>query len=348
VPIYGPLGVADLPRTLDEAVDVAVAAHRDGRSPAVLPVVPLMHGTGLFNTMGALLVGGRAVLTRPGAMDPAHVWETVAAQAVDTVIVAGNAVCQPLVDELVRAEAAGTPHDLSHLSGVLSSGTSLSDRLKAALHSRAELTITDAIASSEGGPFAFAVTRSTDDLPARFFPVPATAVLGEGDRLLQPGDDATGVLAYRGPMPLGYHGDPARTATTFRTVDGVRWSVPGDLARLEADGSISFLGRGSGVVNTGGEKVHPAEVEAALLAHPAVTDAVVVGLPDDVWGEVVAAVVASPAAGPGFDEELRTWVRGTLAGYKVPRRLRVVAELPRTPTGKLELAWARRAAAGEV
>jgi 3-oxocholest-4-en-26-oate---CoA ligase len=339
VPIFGPLGHTSLPATLDEAVEIAVAARSTGRAPATMPIVPLMHATGLFNTMGALLVGGRAVTARPGRLDPRHIWETVAGQRVGTIIVAGNAVCQPLVDELRAAERAGTPHDLSSLRGMISSGTAFSDRLKQAFHERAQVTITDAIASSEGGPFAFAITRSVADLPSRFFPVPATRVIGADDRILEPGSAEVGVLAYSGPMPLGYYKDTAKTATTFRTIDGVRYSIPGDHARLDADGAIHFLGRRSGVINTGGEKVHPQEVENALLTHPDVTDCAVVGVPDPTWGESVAAVVATPAA--PAERELQDWVRRTLAGYKVPRRIVLVEHLPRTPTGKLEVARAR-------
>jgi 3-oxocholest-4-en-26-oate---CoA ligase len=140
-------------------------------------------------------------------------------------------------------------------------------------------------------------------------------------------------------MPLGYYKDTAKTATTFRMIDGVRYSVPGDHARLDADGAIRFLGRRSGVINTGGEKVHPQEVENALLTHPDVTDCAVVGVPDPRWGESVAAVVATPAA--LAERELQDWVRRTLAGYKVPRRVVLVEHLPRTPTGKLEVARAR-------
>jgi acyl-CoA synthetase (AMP-forming)/AMP-acid ligase II len=304
-----------------------------------MPVVPLMHATGLFNTMGALLVGGRAVATRPGGLDPRHVWETVAAQRAGTIIVAGNAVVQPLVDELRAAEEAGTPHDLSSLRAAISSGTVFSDGLKQALHERAPMTITDAIASSEGGPFAFAITQSVDDLPSRFFPVPATKVISPDDRILEPGSGEVGVLAYSGPMPLGYYKDSAKTATTFRTIDGVRYAIPGDHAELDADGAIRFLGRSSGVINTGGEKVHPQEVENALLTHPDVTDCAVVGIPDPTWGESVAAVVATPAA--PAERELQDWVRRTLAGYKVPRRIVLVDRLPRTPTGKLEVARAK-------
>ncbi|GHE80452.1 putative fatty-acid-CoA ligase FadD [Amycolatopsis deserti] len=340
IPVFRPLGVSTLPATLSEAVDIAIEAHAEGRAPATMPVVPLMHATGLFNSMGALLVGGRVITARRGGLDPRHVWETVAAQRVGTVIVAGNAVCQPLVDELVAAEQAGTPYDLSSLRSVLSSGTKLSDRLKRALHERADVTITDAIASSEGGPFAFAITSSVDDLPARFFPVPATKVIGKEDREVVPGSGETGVLAYSGPMPLGYYKDSAKTSTTFRTIDGVRYAIPGDLAELEADGAIRFLGRGSGVINTGGEKVHPQEVEDALLSHPDVTDSVVVGVPDDTWGERVAAVVATSNE-TLTEQDLQAWVRRTLAGYKVPRSVVLLPKLPRTPTGKLEVPWAK-------
>lgn len=348
VPIFHPLGVTELPATLDEAVAIAVEAHREGRAPTTMPVVPLMHATGLFNTMGALMVGGRAVTARQGGLDPEHVWDTVAEQRVDTVIVAGNAVCRPLVDELVRAEQAGKSHDLSSVRRILSSGTALSDPLKQALHERAEVTVIDAIASSEGGPFAFAMTSSVRDLPARFFPVPATRVIGTDDRFVEPGSDEAGHLAYCGPMPLGYYKDTEKSATTFRTIDGVRYAIPGDLARIESDGAIRFLGRGSGVINTGGEKVHSQEVENVLLTHPAVTDCVVVGVPDETWGERVAAVVAVPPGTTVTVDELRDWVRRSLAGYKVPRSVVLTETLPRTPTGKLEIAWARKTAQDSV
>jgi acyl-coenzyme A synthetase/AMP-(fatty) acid ligase len=257
--------------------------------------------------------------------------------------VAGNAVCRPLVDELVRAEQDGASHDLASLRRVLSSGTALSDELKAALHERAEVTVIDAIASSEGGPFAFATTNSVADLPSRFYPVPATRVFGPDDVEVRPGSGGIGMLAYSGPMPLGYHGDPEKSDATFRIIDGVRWSQPGDLVEVLDDGAVRFLGRGSGVINTGGEKVHPAEVEEALLSHPAVRDAVVVGVPDDVWGQRVGAVVAVGEGGAVTGAELADHVRGRLAGYKIPRSLVLVPELPRTPSGKIELAWARRA-----
>ncbi len=345
--LFSRLGVAEPPATLDDLVAIARSVGDAGRSPVALSVVPLMHATGLFNSMGTLTAGGRVVLTRPGRLDPRHVWETVAAQRVRTLVVAGNAVCQPLVDELLAAEDAGRPHDLSSLEAVTSSGTVLSDRVKRALHERANVTISDALASSEGGPFAVAVTSSVDDLPSRFYPVPATRVLTASGRPVVPGSGEVGTLAFGGSIPSGYYKDAAKTSSTFRVVGGIRYTMPGDLATVEADGAIRFLGRGAGVINTGGEKVHPQEVEDILLAYPGVTDASVVGVPDDTWGERLVAVVATANQALTADE-LRTAVRRRLAGYKVPRAVILLPALPRTPTGKLELARVRAIAAGAV
>jgi len=345
--LFSRLGAAEPPATLADLVAIARSVRAAGRSPVALSVVPLMHATGLFNSMGTLTAGGRVVLTRPGRLDPRHVWETVAAQRVRTLVVAGNAVCQPLVDELLAAEAAGRPHDLSSLEAVTSSGTVLSDRVKRALHERADVTISDALASSEGGPFAVAVTSSVDDLPSRFYPVPATRVLTASGRPVVPGSGEVGTLAFGGSIPSGYYKDAAKTSSTFRVVGGIRYTMPGDLATVEADGAIRFLGRGAGVINTGGEKVHPQEVEDILLAYPGVTDASVVGVPDDTWGERLVAVVATANTALTADE-LRTAVRRRLAGYKVPRAVILLPALPRTPTGKLELARVRAIAAGAV
>jgi acyl-CoA synthetase (AMP-forming)/AMP-acid ligase II len=335
------------PETLDELLAIVHSVHASGRSPVTLSAVPLMHATGLFNSFGTLTVGGRVVMTRPGRLNPPHVWELVGAQRVRTLVIAGNAVGQPLVDELVAAEAAGRPYDLSSLEAVTSSGTVLSDRLKRALHERAAVTISDAVASSEGGPFLIASTASAADLPSRFYPTAGTQVLTASGAPVVPGSGQVGMLAFGGSIPSGYYKDDAKTSATFRTVDGVRYSMPGDLATVDADGAIRFLGRGAGVINTGGEKVHPQEVEDILLAYPGVTDASVVGVPDETWGERVVAVVATANAALTA-EELRTAVRRHLAGYKVPRAVILLPALPRTPTGKLELSRVRSIAADAV
>jgi acyl-CoA synthetase (AMP-forming)/AMP-acid ligase II len=332
-----------VPQTLDEAVGTAIAMHAAGRTRVSLPVVPLMHGTGLFNTFGTLLTAGEVVFTGTAGLDPARVWQAVARHRVTNLLIAGNAIARPLVDTLVAAERAGRRYDLSSLRTIISSGTTFTDDLKAALHRRAAVTIYDGLAASEGGPFAFAVSATTDDLPSRFRPTAGTLVIGADGAPLAPGADETGVLAFGGGLPLGYHKDPERTAATFRIIQGRRHVIVGDHVRYEADGTLRFLGRGGGVINTGGEKVYPAEVEEALLAHPAIADAIVLGEPDETWGERVAAVVAvHPGTDPPTTDELLDWMRPRLAGYKLPRRVAVVAELPRTPTGKLELSRARK------
>lgn len=345
--LFSHLGATTTPATLDELMAIVRSVHASGRSPVSLSAVPLMHATGLFNSIGTLTAGGRVVMTRPGRLDPRHVWELVGAQRVRTLVVAGNAVCQPLVDELVAAEAAGRPYDLSSLEAVTSSGTVLSDRLKRALHERAAVTISDAVASSEGGPFLIAVTSSAADLPSRFYPTAGTQVLTASGVPVAPGSGQVGMLAFGGSIPSGYYKDDAKTSATFRVVEGVRYSMPGDLATVDADGAIRFLGRGAGVINTGGEKVHPQEVEDILLAYPGVTDASVVGVPDETWGERVVAVVATGDK-QLTPEELRAAVRRRLAGYKVPKAVILLPALPRTPTGKLELSRVRGIAADSV
>jgi acyl-CoA synthetase (AMP-forming)/AMP-acid ligase II len=334
---YGALG-RPTPRTLAGAVDTAVAVYAEGQPRVSLPVVPLMHGTGLFNTFGTLLTAGEVIFTGGTSFDPDRVWQAVQTHRVTSLLIAGNAIARPLVDALAAAERAGRPYDLSSLRTIISSGTIFTDDLKAALHRRSAVTIYDGLAASEGGPFAFAVTASDADLPSQLRPVPGTMVIDAAGEPLAPGSDATGMLAFGGSLPLGYHKDPQRTASTYRTIQGRRCVVVGDYVRYEADGTLRFLGRDSGVINTGGEKVYPAEVEEALLAHPSVIDAVVVGEPDHTWGERVAAVVAlGRDAAPITERELVDWLRPRLAGYKLPRRLLLVAALPRTPTGKLEV-----------
>jgi 3-oxocholest-4-en-26-oate---CoA ligase len=347
----GPPDAPVFPEAADLASLYAVTAPRPRRARPGSDELFMYTGGTTGKPKGVIwrhrdLFGSMSVLTRPGRFDPRHVWETVAAQRVRTLLVAGNAVCQPLVDELIAADAAGRPHDLSPLDSVTSSGTVLSDRVKRALHERAAVTITDALASSEGGPFATAVTSSVADLPSRFYPTPGTRVLAADGQPVVPGSGQIGTLAFGGPIPSGYYKDAVKTSATFRVIGEVRYTMPGDLATIEADGSIRFLGRGAGVINTGGEKVHPQEVEDVLLTCPGVTDVSVVGVPDETWGERVVAVVATdnPAL---TGQDLRAAVRRRLAGYKVPRAVILLPALPRTPTGKLELSRIRGIAAGE-
>ncbi|HLG91954.1 MAG TPA: acyl-CoA synthetase, partial [Acidimicrobiales bacterium] len=208
------------------------------------------------------------------------------------------------------------------------------------------LAISEAVGSSEAPVQAVAVGQRTGrpSPSLRFAARPgATMVLDEQLRPVVPGSGQVGRLATTGHVPLAYYKDPERSAATFVEIDGRRWSIPGDMATVEADGTIRLLGRGSLCINTGGEKVYPEEVEAALKSHPAVADAVVVGRPSPRWGEeVVALVSARPGARPVPLAELVGFCRGQLAGYKLPKEVAWVDHIPRSPAGKADYDWARR------
>lgn len=337
----------DPPHDARGALEVAEELHRRGTAPRLLLAVPLMHATGLFNALGTLSLGGTVLLPSRGSLDPAEIWRTVGEQQATRMVLAGNAVAWPLAEELLRAERDGRPYSLDTLAVVSSSGAGWTDDVKALFHERGRMVLKEVLASTEGGPYAIATTSGVDDLPSRFRLTSATAVFDADGRPVPPGSDRVGVLAYCGPMPRGYHGDPQKTAEVFRCIGGTRYVVPGDLVRVAADGSLSFLGRGSGVVNSGGEKIYPAEVEETLLSHPAVRDAVVVGVPHEVWGEAVAAVVVlrdRSVQAQGLIER----VGSRLAGYKKPRHVVCVDELPRGGNGKIDLRRVRELAVQRV
>lgn len=346
VSAYGTAGVA-FPTTPDEVV--AIAADPAVPTPHTLPISPLMHAMAMFNTMNTLLLGGTVVFLGQASFDPALALRVIAEHRVDRVIIAGNAIAMPLVAELDRAAAAGTPHDASSVRLMMSSGMLWSDDAKAGLLRHLDAMLFDIVGASEGGPFAYSTVRSPGDLPSSLRLAAGATVVDESGHELPHEPGRTGLLAYGGIAPLGYFRDPERTATVYLEVDGHRWVVPGDYARrLEGDG-VELLGRGTAVVNTGGEKVYPAEVEAEILAHPDVADCVVFGVPDERWGAMVAAVV-SPRVGRSLTaEQVGAHLAGRLAGYKMPRRIVVRERIDRTQSGKLNLralvAMAREAGA---
>lgn len=332
---YDTLAVAH-PATLEEAV--AIAVDPDVPHEVVLPLAPLMHGTALFNSMNALLTGGSVVMLSSARFDAEEACRLIAHHGVARLIVAGDAVALPLIEGALQAQA-----DWSSVTTIISSGMRFSDEVKARMHSLTDLTIVDLLASSEGGPYAVATSTSAEDLPAELTLFPGGVVLDDRDREVQDVPGATGVLAYGGQLPKGYYGDPEKTAETFRVLDGRRYVAAGDLVNVLGDGRIQLLGRGSSVVNTGGEKVFPAEVEEALLDHPAVEDAAVFGIPDPRFGEAVVAAVALHEGLTADEEELSTFVGARLAGYKKPRKILIRSSLDRSPSGKLSMAKLKQA-----
>jgi len=330
------LGVSDDREALLEGA----ATERRSRL-RTLPAAPLMHGAATWNAISAWVGGGAVVLPGdPHRADPADLLATCAREQVSTLQIVGDAFARPLLDEIGRAAAAGHPYDLSALRWMLSGGAILSTSVKAALVEAVPgLRIIDVLGSSETGRQAVADGAAA----ASFAPSADAAVLSpDKTRVLPPDDHEIGWLAQRGRVPLGYLGDPAKTAATFPVVEGARWSVPGDRVRWAADGSIELLGRESVTINTGGEKVYAEEVEQALTSHPAVFDAIVVGRPHPRWGqEVVAVLAARNGDAPPPDAELSAHCRTAIAGYKVPKAFVWVDQVRRSPSGKPDYAWAR-------
>ena len=318
---------------------------RGGDAIVCLPAPPLMHATGMYTTLGALLASGRVVYLTARSYDPDELARTVAEQRVDTVSIVGDVFALPLADALDRAAQAGRPYDLSSLRRILSVGVTWSADVKRRLLAHGDFVCRDLVAASEGGPFAISETRRGDDaITARFTLLPGARIIDDAGRDVVPGSGQVGMLAAPADDEIGYLGDQAKTAQTFRTFGGRRWVVPGDLASPEADGSITFRGRGSRVINTGGEKVFAEEVEQVLIEHPGVRDALVVGLPDQRWGQRVIAVVAPAGdAGPTADA-LVAHVAQRLADYKKPRGIVFVPEVRRSPSGKADLRWAQAVA----
>jgi fatty-acyl-CoA synthase len=305
-----------------------------------------MHATGMYTTLGALLASGRVVFLTGRSYDARELARTVAAQRVDTVSIVGDVFALPLADALDEAAADGSPYDLSSLRRMLSVGVTWSADVKRRLLMHADFVCRDMIAASEGGPFAVCETRRGDDVvTSRFMLLPGARVIDEEGRDVVPGSGQVGVLAAPADDEIGYLGDAAKTAQTFRTIGGRRWVVPGDLASTEADGSITFHGRDSRVINTGGEKVYAEEVEQVLLEHPGVRDALVVGLPDQRFGHRVTAVVVPASDGEVTAEGLAGYVASRLADYKKPRAVVFVDDVRRSPSGKADLRWAAAIAA---
>jgi 3-oxocholest-4-en-26-oate---CoA ligase len=311
---------------------------------------PLVHASGQWAVLGSLMAGGRAVLYPERTMDMDLVLELIERERVTMLTLVGDTSGRPLLEALRRDEGA---HDTSSLLLLGSGGSILTGAVKDELLTLlpSVLAISEAVGSSESPVQATAIgqRRPTPSPSLQFNPKQgATTVVDDELRPVAPGSGVVGRLATSGRVPIGYYNDPVKSAEAFVHFDGKRWSLPGDMATIEVDGSIRLLGRGSLCINTGGEKVYPEEVEAVLKSHPLVDDAVVVGRPSEKWGHQVAAVVqpADPQRRPTLDD-LDAHCRSCLAGYKVPRHLVVVPRVIRSAAGKADYRWASNLVAGD-
>ena len=310
-----------------------------------LPACPLMHGAAQWVALATFFAGGTVILSPDTRLDAGRLAELVAAERATIVTIIGDAVGRPLAD----ATAARPDLDLSAVRVILNSGATVSPAVKDDLMARMPgAFIYDTYGSSESGTFAKS-TSGAGNTPTqgRFAPRDDAVVLDDELRPVKPGSGVVGRLARSGPVALGYYNDPEKTAATFPVIDGVRFIVTGDHATVEADGTVQVLGRGSACINTGGEKVYPDEVEGALKSHPAVADAMVVGVPDDRFGERVVALVVVRGTDGDQDSvppDLDDHVRRHVAGYKAPRQVFAVEAVERFPSGKPDYAWARERA----
>ncbi len=346
---FAALGAGD--PTLDKGPlqDPDGLAERISDWPIVqLCAPPLMHVSAHWGAFNAFYGGGKVVLLSPGRFDPPEAWEAIGKEGVNAVTVVGDAMARPLLDYL--AEHQDTVNT-SSLFVFASGGALLSPASKSqAKELLPNVILIDSFGSSETGVSGVKSSTSDEaaDQSSRFTMNDSTTVLDDDMQPIAPGSGQVGRLARKGHVPLGYYKDEAKTKATFVEFNGERWVLPGDMATVEEDGTVVLLGRGSGCINTGGEKVFPEEVEAVLKGHPAVFDALVVGVPDDRWGERVAAVVQL-RGGQTIDlAALQEHARAGLAGYKVPRELVLTDEVRRAPNGKPDYTWAKEFAAASI
>jgi acyl-CoA synthetase (AMP-forming)/AMP-acid ligase II len=306
------------------------------RGRAHLSAGPLMHGAGLLTCFMTLSRGGAISHLRERSFRAEDLLDTVDRDRVATLMWVGDAFARPV---LAALDAGRERWDLASLRTIISSGVMFSAEVKQGiLRHLPHVSIADVFGSSETMSLGRSVTAHGEpSKTATFKAKPTTRVVTETGRDVVPGSGERGLLAIGGRQPVGYYNDPEKTAATFRIIDGKRFVIPGDWATVDADGTITLIGRGSECINTGGEKVFPEEVEIALRRHAAVNDAVVVGLPDPRFGQSIAALVECAPGAAVSAEELTAHVRSLLAAYKAPRREVFTASIPRLPNGKPDL-----------
>ncbi len=332
-----PFGSNDTMRSYEE---VAERAKTAAGHMSLLMLPPLMHGAAQWAAYNIITMGGRIVIPDDvEKLRAGDVLRLVEREHVLSIPTVGDAMARPLIDEIETGQ-----YDLSGLISITNGGAPMSpavrDRIRAALPN---LLLMDAVGSSEAGQQMTTLATGDDVKTAVFNPGSDTAVVAtDYSRVLAPGEDEdTGWLARRAPIPLGYLGDEAKTAKTFPTIDGVRWSVPGDKARYLTDGRIELLGRDSVTINSGGEKIFAEEVERAVAAHPSVYDVVVVGRPSERWGSEVVAIVQLAQGKSATDDELVETCNEHIARYKVPKAFIHTEKVVRSPAGKADYRWAK-------
>lgn len=334
-----------VPTTIPELLDSVRGIAAAGRVTRQLAAAPLMHGTSGIAALTTHMTGGCVITLAERSFSGDALFRCVERHRATHLTIVGDAFSRPMLEALEAAEARGEPWDLSSIFLILSSGVMWSAPIKQALlRYNPKMRLMDSLGSSEGVGFAAKLESDPEKATtARFQLGEFTKVISDDGREVAPGSGERGRLALGGPLPVGYYKDPVKSEQTWPTIGGRRYSIPGDYATVEADGTITLLGRGSVCINSGGEKIYPEEVEEALKLHPAVADCNVVGTPDPRWGQAITAVVQLADTEVG-DPALVAHVKSRLAGYKAPKHIVRVDRLQRQANGKPDYRWASRIA----
>ena len=342
----------ELPADLSKINEYISDLHAKKELPVSLVGCPLMHGTGMW--LGCFVphnLGG-AVATIPGlGFDPDKIWQECSRVNVTNIVIVGDAFARPMLNALEIAKENNQPYDLSSLKQITSSGVMWSAEVKAGLLKHHDMRLMDTMGSTEGGMGASVSTRDSMAETATFKLNPGMIVLKDNGELVEPGSDETGLLGISGDMamiPIGYYKDAKKSAETFREYKGTRYSFPGDYAKIESDGSIILLGRGSNCINSAGEKIYPEEVEEALKKDPLIFDCLVVGMPDERFGQKIVAIVSTVGNKIIDESEILANVRERLAGYKLPKIILFSEIVERAPNGKANYKWAKLFAAQKL
>ena len=335
----------EVPEDMNDLEKIILNAQANNALTVSMPACPLMHGTGMW--LGAFLPmfsGGAVVTISDLGLNPKNVWQEVEKHKINSLVIVGDAFAKPLLDELKNAKENSNPYQISSLRAMISSGVMWSSEIKDGLLAMHDMTLFDAMGSTEGGMGSSVSNREIPAKTAKFALNPGVIVLSDDGKEVEPGSDTMGKIGTSGLVPEGYFKDEKKSAETFKEINGVRYSFPGDYATINADGTINLLGRGSNCINTAGEKVYPEEVEEAIKKHPNVYDCLVVGLQDDKYGQRVVAIASLEENSALEEGELIDFTREQLSGYKLPKQILFVEEVMRAPNGKANYKWAKNEA----
>ena len=335
----------DVPEDINNLEEQINNFKKDNAFIKSLVGCPLMHGTGMW--LGAflpLLLGGTAITSKNLGFDADQLWTQVEDTKTTNIVIVGDAFAKPMLDALDRASDIGKPYNLTSVKVIISSGVMWSEEVKNGLLKHHDMQLMDTMGSTEGGMGSSISTRDNPPKTAKFSLNPGVVVIADDGEILEPGSKKVGLIGTSGLVPVGYYKDEKKSAETFKEVNGIRYSFPGDYAKLEHDGTITLLGRGSNCINSAGEKIYPEEVEEAIKRNEEVFDCLVVGLDDPKFGQKVVAVVSVEKNKQINEADLVESTRQFIAGYKLPKKVIFVEEVQRAPNGKANYKWAKNVA----